>query len=211
MTSSGIWGGRVVSSSRKAGILCPMANSIAQRGRFFHGTKRICLSLRGRKDRHPRGGLGAGDGAPGGAADLPRGVGAHSALRAPGIVPDGAGLRRGGPRPPGPRHLRGGGGAPAVLRAEGQLELGGAGPVRPAGAGGAAVSRPAGVPAGALHGLLPGPDIPDPLSRHRGGGHSHGHRPDAPGGGGGGPGPGCQRGPEGGGHPPQPPGEQAGL
>ena len=32
-----------------------------------------------------------------------------------------------------------------------------------------------------------------------------------PGGGGGGPGPGCQRGPEGGGRPPQPPGEQAGL
>lgn len=47
-----------------------------------------------------------------------------------------------------------------------------------------------GVPAGAFHGVLPGPDVSDPLPRHRGRSHPDGHGADAPGAGGGGPRPG---------------------
>ena len=48
------------------------------------------------------------------------------------------------------------------------------------GAGRAAVPRPSGVPAGAFHGVLPGPDVSDPLPRHRGRSHPDGHGADAP-------------------------------
>ena len=70
--------------------------------------------------------------------------------------------------------------------------------------GRAAVPRPSGVPAGAFHGVLPGPDVSDPLPRHRGRSHPDGHGADAPGAGGGGPRPGRPGGQKGRGPPFQP-------
>ena len=126
--------------------------------------------------------MGAGGrGRPRCTADLSRRGRAYRPVRrlCPGA--ERAGHRCGRTRPLRPRQVAAGGRHPRLFRRRQHLEHGGGRHLRAAPAAEAALSGRTAVHHGPQHGLLPDPDIPDPLSRHGESGGHHGHRLAAPG------------------------------